>query len=204
MIIIFGTKARCIRNGQIDHVDCPNCGKVTRMSYSIYGKYFHLFHIPFVPIKKIKIAECNNCNKTFDYIDLYESIRIKIHKEKEKRPLRYPFTMYSGIIILICFFAYGFYDSKMTESDTLKFIKKPQVGDMYYVKISDGQFSTFRIDSITRTELYVTNNDFQIDLDYDIDTIDENKNYTNSKDTLSILDLQEFLNNETIIKVIRK
>jgi hypothetical protein len=204
MIIIFGTKASIIGNGQIDNVDCPHCGKVTKMRYSIYGKYFHLFHIPFVPMKRITIAECNFCAKTYDYIDLYESIRLKVKAENEKCKVRYPIKMYSGIIILTCLFGYGYYDSKMTDINNLKYIKNPKVGDIYYVKISDERFSTLRIDKVTRTEMIITNNNFEIDLEKDIYTIDDSKNYTNSKDTINILNLQEFLNNETIIKIIRK
>ncbi|MCA0349140.1 MAG: hypothetical protein LCH35_07760 [Bacteroidetes bacterium] len=203
MFINFGTKATNLQNGQIINVDCPSCEKVTTMKYSVFGKYGYAFWIPFFPIKKITVAECNSCYKTFDYPDLYESIRTKIQRETEKNPVRYPVWMLSGVFILFALMGYGIYDSKMTDLNNEVYIKNPKAGDVYYLKASNGHFTTLRIDKVSKTEVYITNNDFEIDLESDIFTIDESKNYNKFKDTINVLNLQESLNNETIIKIIR-
>ena len=203
-MIVYGTKATNLHNGKIINVDCPSCEKITTMKYSVFGKYGHAYWIPFFPMKKITVAECNTCYKTFEYPDLYESIRIKIQRENEKKPIRFPVWMFSGVFILFGIMGFGIYSSKMTDINNLEYIKNPKVGDVYYVKITDGHFTTMRIDKVSRTEVYLTNNDYEIDLKSDIYTIDEAKNYTKFRDTINILNLQESLNNETIIEVIRK
>jgi C4-type Zn-finger protein len=69
-MIIFGTKASNIRNGQIINVDCPNCKSITTMKYSVFARYFHLYLIPIFPSKKLFVTECNSCQHTFGYVDV--------------------------------------------------------------------------------------------------------------------------------------
>ena len=158
MFINFGTKATNLQNGQIINVDCPSCEKVTTMKYSVFGKYGYAFWIPFFPIKKITVAECNSCYKTFDYPDLYESIRKKIQRETEKNPVRYPVWMLSGVFILFALMGYGIYDSKMTDLNNEVYIKNPKAGDVYYLKASNAVSYTHLDVYKRQTYFFVHNN----------------------------------------------
>ena len=202
-MIFYGTRASNLRNGQIINADCPNCETNTSMKYSVYGKYGHVYWIPFFPMSKITVAECNSCHKTYEYNELTDSIKTKFQRIKEQNPVRYPVWMFSGIFIILGLIGFGFYDSQKTDLNNADYIKNPKAGDVYYIKIPNGHFTTLKVDKTSRTEIYLTYNDYEIDLESDINSIDEAKNYTKSKDTLGVLQIQELFKNEKIIEVKR-
>lgn len=204
-MIFFGTRASSIRKGQIMNVECPNCKAIATMRYSIFARYFHLYWIPTFPTKKLSVAECNSCKQTFGYVDveLANSIRRKIEQEKEKNTLRYPIWMYSGTFLILTLFCYGFYDMHQTDLNNADYIKDPKVGDVYYMKLPNDHYTTLRVDKATRTEVYITSNDYEIDLESDISTIDETKNYTKLKDTINVIRLQGLFKDETITEIVR-
>jgi hypothetical protein len=202
-MIIYGTRATNLRNGQIINVDCPGCETNTSMKYSVFGKYGHVYWIPFFPMKKITVAECNSCKKTYEYNELSDSIKTKLQREKEKGSVRFPVWMFSGIFIILGLIGFGFYDSQKTDLNTAEYVKNPKAGDVYFLKISEGHYTSARVDKVSRTEVYLTNNDYEIDLESDKDKLDEPKNYTSSKDTVTFFDIQQSFKKKTIIEVKR-
>lgn len=202
-MIFYGSRATNIRNGQIINVVCPNCEKNTSMIYSVFAKYGHVYWIPFFPMDRITVAECNSCKKTYEYKDLSENIQAKLQREKEKSPVRYPIWMFSGLFIILGLIGFGFYDSKKTDINNADYIKNPKVGDVYYIKASVGHYTTFKVDKISRTEVYITSNDYEIDLESDIYKINISEYYTKSKDTLEVMQLQGLFKDNTIIEIVR-
>jgi hypothetical protein len=202
-MIFYGTRASNIHNGQIINIDCPHCETNTSMIYSVFGKYAHIYWIPFFPIGKVTIAECNNCKKTFENKELPENIKTKLIREKEKHPAKTPVWMFSGLFIIATFASILVYNDNQNEIAEAEFIKNPKAGDVYYLKLSEKHYTTARVDEATRTELYLTNNDYEIDLESDIASIDEAKNYTVSKDTINVLQIQEAFKKDMIVSIIR-
>jgi len=202
-MIFFGTKASTIKNGQIININCPHCENNSSMIYSVFGKYTHIYWIPFFPYKKITLTECTNCKKTFDYKELPENIKTKIDREKERNPVKIPIWMFSGLFILVGIISFGFYISYQNDINDAEYIKNPKVGDVYYIKMADREFTTARIDKTTRTDIYLTNNDYVTDLESGIDEIDINENYTKYKDTVSFIQIQEAFKDNLIISIKR-
>jgi hypothetical protein len=202
-MIFFGTKASTIKNGQIININCPHCENNSSMIYSVFGKYTHIYWIPFFPYKKITLTECTNCKKTFDYKELPENIKTKIDREKERNPVKIPIWMFSGLFILVGIISFGFYNSYQKDINDAEYIKNPKVGDVYYIKMADREFTTARIDKTTRTNIYLTNNDYVTDLESGIDKIDKNENYTKYKDTVSFIQIQEVFKDNLIISIKR-
>lgn len=203
-MIFFGTKASTIKNGQIININCPHCETNSSMIYSVFGKYAHIYWIPFLPYKKITLTECTNCKKTFEYKELPENIKTKIDREKERNPVKIPIWMFSGLFILVGIISFGFYNSYQNDINDAEYIKNPKVGDVYYIKMTDREFTTARVDKTTRTEIYLTNNDYIIDLESDIDEIDKNENYTKYKDTINFIQIQEAFKDNLIISIKRE
>ncbi len=202
-MIVFGTRASNIRNGQIINVDCPNCQSNTTMKYSVFAKYAHVYWIPFFPTSKMTVAECNSCKKTFEYIELVDSIKKKFERIKESNPVRYPVWMFSGLFVIAGIMGFGYYESKESEANTADYVKNPKVGDVYSFKLDNGHYTTARIDKVARTEVYVTFSDYEIDLESDIDRVDEPQNYTTQKDTFDLIAMQRLYNEKTIIEITR-
>lgn len=202
-MIFFGTKASTIKNGQIININCPHCETNSSMIYSVFGKYAHIYWIPFFPYKKITLTECTNCKKTFEYKELPENIKTKIDREKERNPVKIPIWMFSGLFILVGIISFGFYNSYQNDINDAEYIKNPKVGDVYYIKMTDREFTTARVDKTTRTEIYLTNNDYVTDLESGIDEIEKNENYTKYKDTVSFIQIQEAFKDNLIISIKR-
>lgn len=202
-MIFYGSRASNIRNGQIINADCPHCEKNTSMIYSVFGKYAHIYWIPLFPMSKLTFAECNSCKHTFEYKDLPEAIKTKFKRIKEQSPVRYPVWMFSGLFIISGLICFGFYESYKTDLETADYVKNPKVGDVYYMKLTNNHYTTSRVDKVTRTEVYVTNNDYEIDLESGMDELNEAKNYTKLKDTVEVLGIQELYKQKVITEIVR-
>lgn len=202
-MIFYGHRATNLRNGQIVNADCPNCEKNTSMNYSVFGRYGHVYWIPFFPMKKITVVECNSCKRTYEFNELPDTIKTKFERIKEQNPVRYPIWMFSGIFIILALVGFGVYDSQKTDANTADYVKSPKAGDIYYLEMPNKHYTTARVDKVSRTEAFVTFNDYEIDLESDINRIDVAENYTNQQDTLTIYRIQELYKEKTLIEIKR-
>jgi hypothetical protein len=106
-------------------------------------------------------------------------------------------------MILLGLIGFGFYESYRAGIDSAVYIKNPTAGDVYYIDNLNSHYTCVRVDKVTRTEVYLTYNNYETNMDYTVDRIDIPENYTNSKDTLTVLQLQELFKNKTIFQVVR-
>jgi len=204
MIVLIGTNTSLIQEGQITSVDCPSCSSSNVLLYRIYSKYVHLTMIPLFAVGKIFESECSNCNKDFDYEDFSENDKEKIINIKEIKEAETPFWTYTGIIVLIGFIIFGI-NSYLENNDQIsERINTPTVGDVYNLKLSNGYYSTVRIDEINNDSVYTTQNDYNTYLPFDVDEIDQPENYTNSKATYSKKELLELYEKDIISSIKRK
>ena len=204
MIVLIGTNTHLIQEGQITSVDCPNCVSNNSLYYRIYSKYVHLTMIPLFAIGKIFESECCNCNKDFDYEDFAENDKEKIINLKEIKEAETPFWAYTGIIVLVGFIIFGINSYLENNDQITERINTPTVGDVYNLKLSNGYYSTVRIDKINNDSVYTTQNDYNIYLPFDVDEIDKPENYTNSKSIYSKKELLELYDNDVISSIKRK
>lgn len=203
MILFIQTKFQHLKDGQIDNVKCPFCSTETTISYSIYRKYFSII-IPIFSAGKDVKSKCDKCHSIIDYKFLGPDLKLKMGALKNEIKDRAPIWMYSGAFLILALFGYGFYDSYQTDINNWVYIKNPKAGDVYYIKHSEKHYTTARVDGVSRTQIGITNNDYEIDLESDINSIDETKNYTKSKDTLDLIQLQALFKDHTIIEIVRK
>ncbi|WP_395044997.1 hypothetical protein [Flavobacterium sp.] len=203
-MIFYGTKASNLLNGQLINVDCPECKTNTSMTYSVFGKYAYIYWIPIFPMSKVTVAECNHCKKTYEYKDLSEQIKTKLDREKEKSGLKTPIWMFSGLFVIAALVAIAFYVSGQTKDKEQTYIKNPKAGDVYSIKADDGNFTTMRVDKVTKDSIYFTYNDYLTDQSTGISKIDVDKNYTIEKDVTTQKNLQELYKKETIYSIDRE
>ncbi|NOY47616.1 MAG: hypothetical protein GXO84_05380, partial [Chlorobi bacterium] len=102
------------------------------MTYSLFGEYAHIYWIPLFPLGRKNIVECNSCKRVFKIIELPESIKQKVRREREnaKTPLWY----YSGLVIFIIGISYGAWTSGKNKEDNSAYIKTPKIGDVYSIE----------------------------------------------------------------------
>jgi hypothetical protein len=206
MLIFFTKKNINIKNGQIKNIDCPNCGSNTNIIYNVFAKYISVLWIPFFPLNRTTtITECSLCKKTYEYLNFLPSdIKKKLQNQNQKYPFHTPLWMYTGVFVVLVFFLYCFYNIKKEEKNTSIYIKNPKVGDVYSIKISDGHFTSARVDKINNDSIYLTDNNYETDQITGIDDINVAKNYTTVKEVLTKKEIQEAYKKEKIFAIHRK
>ncbi len=201
MILLVGTRDSIIKKGEARNVTCPLCHSATNLEYIVHSKYAQITFIPLFPIEKYATLHCTNCNQEIELQDLDANTISKLASENNN--LKNPLWMYFGSFALLCCLAYGIFYYFKSDSKTELFIQNPKTEDVYYVKDSKGYYYTFRIDAQTKDSIFTTENDYQVDLPYDLDDINIAENYTTKKSNYSKKDLNHLYQDGKITAIKR-
>jgi hypothetical protein len=199
-MIFYGSKSANIKNDRVSNIECQNCGNNVSMNYNIFQRYVHIYWIPLFPVQKITILECNSCKATFDLNDLTSINKQKIERSNGKTPT--PFWMFSGTFIIAVIVIAIFINTLKTDSDSKIFIQDPKIGDVYFVKESNGFYTTMKVHEISKDTLIVYLNDMEIDKKTQIDKINLHNNY-NTTDKLSRKQIEKLFEEGHIYEVLR-
>ena len=110
--------------------------------------------------------------------------------------------MFSGFGVVALLVALAMFISGQTKDNEQAYLKDPKAGDVYSFKV-DKEYSTMRVDKVTKDSVYITYNDYIVDQSSGTDKIDIDKNYTLEKDVMTAKDLQELYKKETIYSIDR-
>jgi hypothetical protein len=199
MMVLIGLRDSNVKNGQILDSKCQKCEANSSLNFSIFKRYTHITFIPLFAVGKLVHIQCTNCNAFFDYEDLTEEIQLQLKNEKFKNPI----WMYSGSILLILsvlFFINNYIDQK---DKSAILIKTPTKGDVYYLKNSNGYYSSMRINQVTKDSFYTVHNDFEAYLPYEIKDIDKQENYSKRKINYSKTEIEKLYKEGEIIEISR-
>lgn len=199
MLFLVGTRDSNVKNGIISNEKCPKCEIKNTLHFSIYKTYTHITMIPLFPVRKYVNVQCGNCEILFDYNDLSSNAQEKLRNQK----LESSVWMFSGSIIMLLAIIYSINTYINNNNKTAILIKKPQVGDVYNLKFSNGYYSSFKIDRITTDSIFTTHNDFDAYMPYELDDLDKNENYSDRKVSYSKKAIIELYDNNEIIKIKR-
>lgn len=164
-MIIFGTRGTFLKQ-QSEAFDCPNCGAVRSVRISYYAKYFHVFWIPFFPTSKTAISQCNNCKQVL-YPKEMPAKLFAAYQENSKGAKR-PFTHFIGLILIGLFFAFSIFSVVITKMNQTDYAKDPQVGDVYEMKLNNGEYTFFKIKDIQGDNLTFSLYDYTASSSYDL------------------------------------
>lgn len=202
MLLIVGTKSTEIKRGKFSGAICPKCREVAEFDYFVNSKYTFITLIPLFPVGKEAVVVCNECDEIIDINDLHDTTVEKL--AAENNDLKNPIWTYFGSFVLVLAIIYGIYSYFKSNDETEKFVQNPSVNDVYAIKDAKGFYYTFRIDSLSNDSIYATENDYQVDLPYNIDEINLPENYTKSKISYSKKELKNLYQEDYISSIIRK
>lgn len=202
MLLIVGTKSTEIKRGKFSGTICPKCREVAEFDYFVNSKYTFITLIPLFPVGKEAVVVCNECDEIIDINDLHDTTVEKL--AAENNDLKNPIWTYFGSFVLVLAIIYGIYNYFKSNDETEKFVQNPSVNDVYAIKDAKGFYYTFRIDSLSNDSIYATENDYQVDLPYNIDEINLPENYTKSKISYSKKELKNLYQEDYISSIIRK
>jgi hypothetical protein len=201
MIFLLGTNSSSIKKGTTDGIICPNCNCASTLNYSVYSKYTHITLIPLFPVGKYAVVTCQNCNEIIELEELDETTIAKLASENTN--LNNPIWMFFGSFVLLCSITYGCYTYFKTDTKTDFYIQNPTSKDVYYVKDDKGYYYTFRIDSVSNDKIFSTVNEYQVDLPYEIDEINQAQNYLKNTINYSKKEILTLYKNDKIISIKR-
>lgn len=201
MIVLIGTNSSVIKKGYVTNVVCPKCKNESTLNYSVYSKYTYLTLIPLFPVGKEAIVECENCHEIIELQDLDDTTISKLASENNN--LKNPIWMYFGSFVVALTMIYGIYYYFKSNNETEIYIQNPTINDVYCIKDAKGFYYTFRIDKISNDSIFATENDYQVSMPYDIDEINEPKNYTKNKVSYTKSELQNLNKEDKISSIIR-
>ncbi|MFN3755293.1 hypothetical protein [Flavobacterium sp.] len=204
MLFILGTKSYNSNGGEIDNFNCPKCFANTKLNYIVSGRYTFLTFIPLFPVDKEILIFCDHCDEVIQYHQLEENTKNEIKRIKKESILPAPFWTYTGSIALAGALFFGIYSYVNSNNNSKIYLQNPMVGDVYNVKMSNGFYTTYRIDKMSKDSIFVTVNDYQAYLPYETDDIDTPENYTDTKTKYSKQDIANLFNKDEIYSITRK
>jgi uncharacterized membrane protein YvbJ len=203
MMVLIGTNETCVLKGTISNIECPNCNFHSSINYNVFTRYTSLTLIPLFPVGNTINIECSTCSKEIDFDDLDRKTKARLIDENKKINQKRPIWLFSGIIILICFIVFYFFNLYQTDNETKVLIKAPTFGDIYNMKSSNGYYSSMRIDKVTNDSVYATQNNYNVYLQSEVEEINITENYTDRKINYSKKDLLKLYDNDEIFSITR-
>lgn len=125
MLIIYGTRKARIKKYSDNSQGCKSCGAFD-LNIKVYRKYYHVFFIPVIPIgAKTSTIRCNNCS---------EPLRSDTFQKQYENISKTPFYFYTMLILFALPFVLGIIANMNNQNEKIKFIEKPEVGDIYTIR----------------------------------------------------------------------
>ena len=171
------------------------------MYLNVYGTYAHVMWIPCIPFGKEVFSWCGHCQNHLKLKEMPQDLQQKAREFRSQSS--YPKWFYSGLGVILFFFAYFFINDKMDKSKLPEYVNTPEVGDVYYVEERPNEFSSFKVNNFDTDSLYVIWNSLYVTKSYNISDIDKTANYNNAVYGIS----RDFINEEfekgSILKIKR-
>lgn len=159
-MILYGVAGKEIASGTI-RAACINCKEPNSINMFIVQRYLHINAIPLFPAIKNAATECISCNHVLEKKHFPESY--KNDYEEMKSNTKVPLWMFSGLGILAIILVAVFIYERQNDSENAELVLSPQKGDIYEIKLSDKEYTLYRVDRVEGNAVYVFENEYAVD-----------------------------------------
>jgi hypothetical protein len=159
-MIIYGSAGKEIASGKI-RAACTNCQEPNTINMFIVQRYAHVYWIPLFPAEKKAVSECTSCNHVLEKKQFPE--RYKSEYEDLKSNSKTPIWMFTGLGIIAVIIAAVFITSALDDTENAELVLSPQKGDLYEIKLSDKEYTLYRVDKVEGNAVYVFENEYAVD-----------------------------------------
>ncbi|RAV97895.1 zinc-ribbon domain-containing protein [Pseudochryseolinea flava] len=200
-MIIYGKRASHLKSVVIPNVACPNCKAENTIVLGTFSQYVHIFWIPVFSIGRTGISQCSNCKQSFEGSQLPLDFRAAYNNLLKET--RIPIFHFIGAALIGTAILYGMYSSGETAKREADYFANPQKGDNYAVKIEDGYYTTFKVDSVASDTLYVYWNNMAVDKVTGLYKIRKDENYATEREAVVRTYLSELKTSNKIHEIVR-
>ena len=201
-MIIYGIGTANLKAFQSKTVTCPECDTKGMMEFSFVSRHVHVFWIPLFPVGKKGVSKCLHCKHTMEGKEMPQDVKMEYTNYKSE--VRAPIWQFVGLAIISMLIVWGVYDIEQTTERELEYITAPMIGDVYEFKIDAGSYTSIRVEEVKGDSVYVSENEYEINLSSSIGDIDKDENYMDVTYSISIDDLRKMYEDEDIYGVRRK
>ena len=159
-MIFYGSAGKEIARGKI-RAACTNCQEPNSINLFIVQRYAHVYWIPFIPAAKKAISECTKCNQVLEKKQFPESY--KVDYEDLKFHAKTPIWMYTGLGLLAILIVAIFISISLDNTENAELVLAPQKGDIYEIKLSDKEYTLYKVDKVEGNAVYMFENEYATD-----------------------------------------
>lgn len=200
-MVVYGYNSSLIGHHKDPNLKCPTCNSQNTVAMHAIGKYATLFWIPMFPIGKKIVGTCENCNTEIPKKQFPSSYSLALQtlKDTSKRPIWH----YSGIGLLLVIVLFFYINDLQHKKDVVEYISTPLKGDIYDIKLEDGDYTLYSVQAVTEDSVFVYMNDYKTNYKTGLDEIDQIENYSTDVFGFSKLDIKTLYDTKHIIDVTR-
>jgi hypothetical protein len=157
-MIVYGSRSKELAKDILTD-QCPNCGKQNSIDMHVFQKYAHVFWIPIFPMGKTGVCQCDHCKQVLSLKEMPASLVISYNNLKEKA--KTPIWMFSGLALLAILITIGIISGKKNDEKNAKLILSPKAGDIFEIKVSDNQYTLYKVNEVLGDSVFVQINDYE-------------------------------------------
>jgi uncharacterized protein with FMN-binding domain len=201
-MIFYGSRATLVASDTLYNAACPHCGTNGQTEGAVYARYAHVYWIPVFPMSKKATSECKHCLRTF--VEGSDTLSLQPAYDDLKSRAKTPIWHWSGMALLVLAMVMGSISNNKSAEDRQKFIVQPEIGDVYHVKMSDGNYTTMKIKAVTPDSVSMFLNTLSVNKITGITKLERATAYTDSlTGDYAKAELKTMLDNNEIIEIKR-
>ncbi|MGI4864985.1 MAG: hypothetical protein ACRYFZ_13755 [Janthinobacterium lividum] len=188
-MIFYGTNGTHLRTEALPNLACPSCGTANALRTSLYSRYAHVYWIPFFPYSKLAAVECGACQTGWENSKIPAALAPAVRELKQQT--KHPIWAWAGLAVVLAVVTFGALASIRDHHTDEALLAAPRAGDIYTVRSdSAGLYSLLKVNRVGGNNVELLANDFQIDNNAPIKTLNSPEKYSKEPFTLTRLELQ--------------
>lgn len=173
MLLYTGHKSIQIGTEPIPEFICPYCSSSGTLELQIFSRHAHVYMLPLLPYTKIGMAHCTRCHNNFTISA--NDTEIYSHYLNKKGKYWPKWWQFSGVFVIAFFVCMLIFSSGVKDKQTKAFASAPEAGDVYYIKLENKRYTTFKILAIRAASMDVAFNNYEVDNSSGLDGYGTNK-----------------------------
>ena len=158
-MLIYGNRATKTGHQDLFGIKCPHCQTKDSLEMYAFSRYAHVFWIPFFPYKKEAVTQCNHCKQVLHKKEFTAEL---LEKYEEMKPnLKKTYWQFIGLVLFIALIGSIIYSNSQDDKRDNAYLTAPKTGDVYEVKLADGEYTLYKVSEVMDDSVYVLLNQYQ-------------------------------------------
>ena len=151
---------------------------------------------------KTGVSQCQHCQHVMQASQMTGPVASQYQRLAENT--QGPAWQWVGLFLVLILVGAGALLDARDKSNTAEYLAAPRAGDVYRFKQDNGNYSTFRIESVVGDSLFINPNEYEVTRSTGIHEILDEENYADFTVGMVAEDLSLFYADEDLISITRK